>query len=166
MSKLKVFLLVFLLVFLSLFPAAAQTAAQNTPDIFVAPVVEALGYARQGASMGFGVIAGTGDGIAVGIRILYAFDVDLVNSLSLDIFMRYYFLGMNANTGIFIQPSIGVVVLSVGEAVNFPSESGAITLGIAVGWRFLLSGNFFLEPIARAGYPYFFGGGLAAGFRF
>ena len=166
MNKYKIVFLVFFLIILSLFPAAAQTNNSNLPDIFVAPIVEVLGYAREGASLGFGFIAGAGDGIAAGIRLLYTFDSDQVNSLSIDVFMRYYFLGMDANTGIFVQPSMGMVVLNINEAISFPSESGSITVSIAAGWRVLFQGNFFLEPFVRFGYPYMMGTGLAAGFRF
>jgi len=162
----KVILLAFFLITFSLFPAAAQTADRNSPDVFVAPVVEALGYSREGASFGFGVMAGAGNGIAAGIRLLYAFDTDEIYSLSLDVFMRYYFLGMDANTGIFIQPSVGMVILNTGEAVSFPSRSGSITLSMSAGWRILMTRNFFLEPAVRFGYPFLVGAGLAAGFSF
>jgi hypothetical protein len=47
-----------------------------------------------------------------------------------------------------------------------PSEVGTISIGLGVGWRFLLGNLFFIEPAIRGGFPYIVGAGLSAGVRF
>lgn len=77
-------------------------------------------------------------------------------------FLRWYVV---SPTG---EPSAGVFVECQGGAelllVNSDFKT-AVSAGLALGFRIPL-GNFYVEPILRGGYPYMFGAGLGAGFRF
>jgi len=73
---------------------------------------------------------------------------------------RWYFLG-NGHTGLFVQADAGAwLVLEDGDFT--PLFLG----GLRAGFRVPLGSSFYIEPYGRGGYPFVFGVGLLAGFRF
>ena len=143
--------------------------AQKTKisSFFIAPLLEFIGYSVKGVSMGGGFAIGGGDGISIGLRFMYSFTLgeDSINALELAVFMRYYLCGNKERTGLFIQLNAGVTAFAYEEAVSFPVEVGALSLGLALGWRFQLGNRWYLEPSVRIGYPYIAGVGVSAAFH-
>jgi len=161
------YFLLFLVVF-SAYPAWTQTTEQDQrPDFFVAPLAEITGYGRKTPAIGGGFALGAGDGVAIGFRLLYAAAPggEAVVMLELALFMRFYLLGPEASTGLYIQVTAGAAMFASESAVSLPSEEVSISAGLAVGWRFPLGNHWYIEPAIRAGYPYIAGAGVSAGFR-
>jgi len=163
------YVLLFLIVF-STVPAWAQNAKQSSQStgIFVAPLAELTGYGRKGPAFGGGLALGWGEGGALGLRILYSssFGDEKVKTLELGFFARFYLFGPEVSTGLFVQPTIGMVMFAGQSALSLPAEAGSISAGLAVGWRFPLGNRWYIEPAVRGGYPYMYGAGVSAGFRF
>ena len=152
--------------FLLLFPIYVHAESEKRPDIFIAPVAEAVGYSMEGIAYGGGLIIGAGDdGLAMGIRLLYATDSEFANTLELNFFIRYYILTPYDHSGLFLQLNGGPVIFNYEEADGIPSEIDDMSFGLTVGWRFPLGKHFFIEPAIRGGYPYIAAGGVSAGFR-
>ena len=129
--------------------------------------MEGIGYGRRAPALGGGFALGAGDGVAIGFRLLYAvaFGDESINSLEMALFMRFYPFGPEASTGLFVQVTVGAVIYARDNAFSFPSEAGAISAGLAAGWRFPLGKHWYIEPSIRGGYPYIAGAGVSAGFR-
>ena len=77
-------------------------------------------------------------------------------------FLRWYVVSPTGepSAGIFLEPHIGCDLLLVNSEIK-PS----LNIGAAFGFR-IVSGNFYIEPVLRGGYPYMFGAGISAGCRF
>ena len=158
--------LVFVFLLLSLFPLHLHAQSEKRPDIFIAPLVETIGYSREGIAFGGGLIIGAGDdGFAIGLKLLYATDSESSNTLELNFFIRYYLLSPDDHSGLFLQLNGGPVVFNYEEAAGIPSETSNISFGFTVGWRFPFGEHLFVEPAIRCGYPYILGAGVSAGFR-
>lgn len=77
-------------------------------------------------------------------------------------FLRWYVVSPSG------EPSAGLFVEGQGGAELLLVNSGfktAGSAGMALGFR-IPAGNFYFEPVIRGGYPYMFGAGVSAGFRF
>ena len=155
--------LVVLFIVLSAVSAHAQTA--DKPDFFIAPLTEVIGYSRQSASFGAGFALGAGNGVAIGARFLYGFDTESIHTIEIAAFMRFYFLGADVCTGPFIQLNAGASIHNHEQGVYTPAKAGALSAGVAAGWRFLLGERWYVEPALRFGYPYMFGVGVAFAYR-
>jgi hypothetical protein len=149
--------------------APAQTAEQSSRDfvLFITPLAEVIGYGRKNPSIGGGFAFGLDDGVAIGIRCLFAFEQDGegVNTMEMTAMVRYYLRGLAAYTGPFVQLNLGPVLFAYQNAAFVPAEEGSFSVGLAFGWRFPLGNYWFIEPAVRAGYPYMYGAGLAIAFR-
>ncbi|MCL1815181.1 MAG: DUF3575 domain-containing protein [Treponema sp.] len=158
---------VLLFLVFSAIPVQAQTADQSgeRQDIFIAPLAEVIGYSRQGPSFGGGFALGAGDGIAVGMRFLYAIDTEDVHTMEMTVFTRFYLRRSEACTGPFVQINIGAAIFDLKHTASPPAEVGAPSAGIAAGWRFPLGKRWYIEPAIRLGYPYIAGAGAAFAFR-
>jgi len=160
--------LLFLIVF-SAVPAWAQTAKQSSQisSVFIAPLAEITGYGRNAPAFGGGLALGWGEGGAIGLRILYsaAFGEEKITALETAFFARFYLFGPEVSTGLFVQPTIGIIIFAGESALSLPAEVGSISAGLAVGWRFPLGTHWYIEPAVRTGYPYIYGAGVSAGFR-
>jgi len=149
-------------------PAITQEAEPRHSQFFIAPLAEVIGYSRKGPAIGGGLAVGAGDGVAIGVRCLYAVALggESLNTLELAVFMRWYLRGSEAYTGPFVQLNAGAVMVATESAVSFPAEVGGLSLGIAFGWRFPLGKHWYIEPAVRAGIPYIAGAGMSAAFHF
>jgi hypothetical protein len=156
-----IIIMMFALITLTLLPAAA-----GAQDFFVAPAAEFTGMGNESAAAGCGFAIGGGKGTALGLRFIYttAFDSMAVNVLELDVFMRYYFFGTDANTGPFAQFISGIILIARDNAFSLPAGAAAFSAGLGAGWRIPLGEVMFLEPAIRAGYPYIFGVSMSVGF--
>jgi len=158
------YIVLFLIVF-SAVSAAAQTEAPQRQDFFIAPLVEVVN-SRRSPGFGTGLAIGAGSGVAMGARLLYVVDFESINALELAAFMRFYPLGPEACSGPFFQINTGAVIFARRKAVSFPTEVGALSAVLLGGWRFLLKEHWYVEPVVRVGYPYLYGVGASAGYRF
>jgi hypothetical protein len=160
----------FLFVFigaLGIIPVFAQEQASGREDLWVCPVFEAGMYTVSNMAIGGGMALGYGDRVAFGLKVLYWNDMEMVKALELNFLVRYYFLSMTKNSGLFIQFSGGPVIFDRNQdGFSIPSDISLISAGLSLGWRFLFGSHFFVEPAVRAGYPFIAGGGLSAGVRF
>jgi hypothetical protein len=105
-------------------------------------------------------------------------------SLGLDV-NRYFALGLKT----MISSYSGMMALEQAELIRlyFPlqrpgpfvqAELGAFTFfedgesyltflgGLALGWRFVIGKNWYMEPAVRGGYPFIWGAGISIGLRF
>ena len=134
-------------------------------DFFIAPLAELIGYSWDNVSIGAGFAIGAGNGIAIGARFLYAVDPESIHTMEIAVFMRAYLRGAQACTGSFIQLNAGASIYNHEHVVSLPAKVGALSAGIAVGWRLPLGQRTYIEYYVRAGYPYIYGGGVAFAFK-
>lgn len=64
------------------------------------------------------------------------------------------------SAGLFVEGQGGADIVLVNNEIK-----KAFSAGLALGFRIPI-GDFYFEPILRGGYPYMFGAGIGAGFRF
>jgi hypothetical protein len=94
---------------------------------------------------------------AAGLNLGYSNNLEKMSALEASAFFRYY-LPLNIE-GLFVQALAGYVIFFE------DGETGSTFLGgLALGWRFKLGSNFYLEPTVRGGHPFMWGVGLTAGF--
>jgi hypothetical protein len=151
-------------------PASAQEAG-GEPALFIAPIVEAV-YSRKSPGAGAGFAFGTEGGVGLGLRAAYFMDMEDIRSVEAGFFIRVFFLNFRsaASFGPFLQVNYGAVIFTRDEAFTLPAPVGMLTAFLSAGWRFPLGRGpvprYFIEPALRAGYPYFVGAGVSAGYRF
>jgi hypothetical protein len=127
---------------------------------FVGIGAEASGYTREGAAYGGGLSFGIDlNGYnAAGVKAMYGSDFDTVTALEAAAFFRWYPL---APRGLFAQFELGTGFIFE-EGRTAPAFLGAL----ALGWRFELPRNVYIEMSARGGHPFAWGAGLAADIAF
>ena len=114
-------------------------------------------------SLGGGLLTGLeiNRHFSVGIKVSFFYDLETVSALEPQAFFRYCLPWRNEKNGPYIQAEAGSIIYwEFGEM--FPAFSG----GLALGWRFSFGKNWYAEPTARFGYPYIWGGGAIAGYKF
>jgi hypothetical protein len=131
---------------------------------FIAPVVETTLFSTAATAFGGGLAFGYDGAVMLGYRVLYFIDPDGLGTLELGIFFRVY-LPPGRYDGFFIQAGIGPSIFAQNGAL-FPPKANSTSVGVSLGWRFLLGNAFYIEPAVRAGYPHIAGAGVSAGFRF
>jgi hypothetical protein len=167
----KIILLV-LLYTLVLIPVFAQNQSAVRDDFWVCPVIESNWYSISKAAIGGGAALGYGDGVSLGLKVVYFDDANEFRTIELNFLLRFYLPGMMRNeaplnSGLFLQLNGGPVIFAHNENdLAMPSKTGTFSGGLSLGWRFLFGRYFFLEPAVRGGYPYMAGAGLSAGVRF
>jgi len=148
----------------------AQEADGGAKKGFAGLGPEINGYARMGFSLGGALMLGLdlNGHFSTGLKTAFFDNFDTVSSFETLLFFRYYlpWLRLPKSTdGPFAQAEAGSVVLfERGNHKNleaFPSFSG----GLSAGWRFNFGKNWYVEPAARAGYPYIWGVSVTAGIR-
>jgi len=135
------------------------------PDFFIAPLAEVIGYGLENPSFGAGFALGAGNGVAIGARFFYTIDSESLHTIELAVFLRLYLRGHEVCTGPFVQIIIGAALHTHKHGALAFAGSGAISAGIAAGWRFPLGKRWYIEPSVRAGYPYIAGVGVSFAFR-
>ena len=152
---------------LIIFLSAAAAFAQEPPvysGFWVCPGAETSLYSIYSPSFGGSLSLGYGKGASIGIKAVFLADTDNMTTLEFNFLLRWCFLGRDSFSGPFAQFSGGPVFLFPGnDNIAVPAQYGSISTGVNVGWRFILSDRFFLEPNIRVGYPYIAGAGVSAG---
>jgi hypothetical protein len=171
-NTVKKIIILALLSALVLIPAVSQDKDALRDDFWVCPVFESVWYGISDVAFGGGAALGYGDGVSLGLKVVYFDDIDEFRTVELNFFLRFYLFGMASNeaprnSGLFVQLNGGPVIFARnGDDMDIPSKTGTLSGGISLGWRFLLSRYFLIEPAVRGGYPYMAGAGLSAGVRF
>ena len=98
---------------------------------------------------------------AVGITATVSNDFERTTVIEPAALLRWYFLDRRGRyTGLFVQADGGLSRVTTDDEVeNFPLG------GLRGGMRIPLGKMFFVEPYARAGYPFTMGAGVMAGIR-
>ena len=104
--------------------------------------------------------------ITIGAKMFVSFDINEKNNNVIFLeplaSLRFY-LASNSGvpgTGVFLEALGGASIFLVDSDINFVANGGA-----GFGYRAAFQ-NLYIEPEIRFGYPYMFGAGLSAGFRF
>lgn len=104
--------------------------------------------------------------LSLGVKALLSFDAlekdNTIYTIEPLGFLRWYVTSPTGepSAGLFVEGQGGAEVVLVNDEIKT-----AVSAGAALGFR-ITAGNFYLEPALRGGYPYLFGAGLGAGFRF
>jgi hypothetical protein len=139
--------------------------AQEKEAFFAGPLAEASFYSRKAAAWGGGFILGYGDNpAALGLMAVYSVDGERITTLETTLFLRVYLLPGRRGS-LFVQLNGGPALFNL-DGVSVPAESGTISAGVAAGWRFLAGRHWYVDGVIRAGWPFFAGAGISAGFRF
>ena len=157
----KKIILVSILLFVIIFTSFAQSSGKKE-EISIAPVAELNLYTTSNIGTGGGLAISYGDGISLGVKGLYFTDLDTLTTIEILTFIRFYILDFNGNSGLFAQ-------IEGGPAFFFEDKEdmkGMISAGITVGWRFVLSRHWYVEPVIRGGYPFIAGVGVSGGVKF
>ena len=166
-TRQKVWFALGLCIFLSALPAYSQNRPALREDLWVSPTAESNLYSVSNVAFGGGAALGYGDGSALGLRVIYCSDLDKIKSLEISLLIRFYLPSLAGHSGFFIQFGGGpVLVAPASKTITAPDEFGMISVGLSLGWRFLLGKYFFLEPVVRGGYPFIGGLGLSAGVHY
>jgi hypothetical protein len=152
-----------------------QATSGQGGDFWISLNGDAAMYGSEGFAFGGGIALGYGSGASIGLKAMWYFSSDQINTLEINFIVRFYiqadkeFLltqGSRAYSGPFIQFMGGPTFYGYMESASIPSEIGMISAGFSFGWRFLFIDRWFVEPSVRAGYPYIVAAGIAAGVRF
>ncbi|GHV94146.1 hypothetical protein AGMMS50293_04660 [Spirochaetia bacterium] len=160
MKKLKNWIPIFLLfVLLSHAPVYGQTGF----SLGAGPELNIITLEEKSVALGGLINAGNrfGPVFAAGLNISAAYGWNNFIGIETRAFGRWYFV----RPGImefFFQGDAGVLVTL---RPSDPKESrGSPSIGLTLGTRIVLPGNWYLEPYIRGGYPFLGGAGILLGF--
>jgi len=116
---------------------------------------------KEDVAMAYGAKAGMDFSIipALSVGLNAGFSFSEMNVIEPAAMLRWYF--MHKYAPIFIQADAGVWMgIEQGKDMDIKFLGGA-----SAGVRIPMARNFYVEPYARVGYPFMFGGGVMAGLR-
>jgi len=120
------------------------------------------------AALGFGIHTGgeynINDMFAAGLNLNFSFS-DFFAFEAAGFFRWYFLRGLPKAAG-FLKNIFAQADLGLWAGNDIYSEAVKFLGGVSAGIRFKLPGNFYIEPYARFGYPFLFGVGVTAGYRF
>ncbi|MDR1597076.1 MAG: hypothetical protein LBR99_05155 [Treponema sp.] len=150
-----------LIITLTVLVSLAGTA-QEAKQLALGLGVDGNMNTRKGAALGGTVSAGYGiiPNLAAGIKIGFSHNFDTIMTLEPEVFARWYFLD-SKNISPFVQAGLGTSVFFEDGAV-YPAFLGDLSAGL----RIPFSRQWYTEAYLRAGYPFIWGAGIIAGYRF
>ena len=166
MGKFRLFLILFALGTAVFAQAQSEQVSGQGGDFWISLNGDGAFYGSEGFAFGGGIALGYGSGASIGLKAMWYFSSDNINTLEIDFIVRFYLIGPQAYQGPFVQFMGGPTFYGYMEGAYIPSEIGTISAGFSFGWRFLFIDRLFVEPSVRAGYPYIVAAGIAAGVRF
>ena len=104
--------------------------------------------------------------VSLGAEVLVSYDASVKDNTIYSVeplaFLRGYLVSPTGepSAGLFVEGQGGAEIVLLNDEIKTSVSAGA-----ALGFR-MVYGSFYLEPYLRGGYPYMFGAGLGAGFRF
>jgi len=148
-------------------PSSPEREARKD-DVWICMSADTAFYRSSGMCFGGALAVAYGSGVSVGFKAAYFADyVSKTDVLEICFLLRFYIKGLEANSGPYVQASLGqALFFRREEGLSIPAQWGMISAGANAGWRFLFGKVFYLEPFISGGYPYLFGAGLGAGVRF
>jgi len=148
-----------ILIFLVFLCVASNLSALE--GLFTGAGFETGAFTRRGAAIGGGLMAGyeINPQFSAGLIMALLHDLDTITTLNIQGFFRYQ-LPLPID-GFFAQAETGIALFFESNE-TFP----AFSIGLAGGWRFNFTQNWFAESLLRFGYPYMWGFGVMAGYRF
>jgi hypothetical protein len=152
----RVFILIaFLLASLSIL------GAQETKRFSLGIGVEANNNTRVGAAMGETMYFGCSiiQPLEAGVSVGFSYDFNRVMVLEPAAAGRWYFYHFMENR-FFAQADLGASIV-LEEKDTRPYFLGGLTLGVQLSLN-----EWYVEPYARGGYPFVWGTGVKAGYRF
>lgn len=103
---------------------------------------------------------------SVGVKAVVSYDLHEKDNTIYSVeplgFLRWYVVSPSGepSSGLFVEGQGGAELLFVNSDFKTTGSTG-----LALGFR-IPTENFYCEPFLRGGYPYMFGAGISAGFRF
>jgi hypothetical protein len=150
-----------LLLFIMFITLINLVGAQEAKQIALGLGIEGNMNSREGAALG--TMAGADYGIfpnlAAGIKFGFSHNLSHIMTLEPEIVARWYAWNVK-NLSFFVQAGMGVSIIFEDTAAH-PAVLG----GLAVGFRMPLT-QWYVEPYLRTGYPFIWGAGINAGYRF
>ena len=135
--------------FLCLFFTMCKLSLHSLESWFFGLGAEANAHTREAVAAGGGLSFGLdiNRNFALGLKAAISYNFDTLAAIEPLAFFRYYPpLGIG---GPFMQAEAGTVVYFE-HGLAYPAFSG----GLALGWRFALGQNIYIEPLFRGGYPF------------
>ena len=123
---------------------------------------EAAMYSQEGYAFGGSFTLGYGEGSAIGLKAAWLFNEEGIDTVELNFLLKFSFL-KDGYKGPFIQLMGGPALFNRAGDFSIPSNSGILSAGLGLGWRFVLFNHWFVEPSVRGGYPYIFGASVSTG---
>ncbi|MDR2618030.1 MAG: hypothetical protein LBC62_04085 [Treponema sp.] len=151
-----------LLLIITLIVLVSFAEAQEAKQISLGLSVDGNMNTRKGAALGGTLSAGYGiiPNLAAGIKIGFSHNFDTVMTLEPEAFARWYLWEIKGMS-LFAQAGVGASIFFENSAV-FPAFLGDLSAGI----RIPFNQQWYVEPYLRAGYPFIWGAGIGAGYRF
>jgi len=118
-----------------------------------------------GLVLGFGYNLPASVPLALGINVTGSSNFSQTVVLEAAPYLRWYFMGAG-HTGFFAQADVGIYYVM--EDLNKKDRNvfDMFNGGLRAGYRLPMGSLFYVEPYARAGYPFVFGIGLMTGIIF
>jgi hypothetical protein len=106
-------------------------------------------------SVDYGVVPN----LAAGVKFGFSHNFSNIMTLEPEVFARWYFLELK-NLPLFAQADLGASVIFE-DGKPHPAFLGGLSAGIRIPFK-----AWYIEPCLRTGYPFIWGAGLSAGYRF
>ena len=154
------FLVLFLLLGISNTPIHARDA------LFISFGPEVNAYSRNGAALGTNCVFGMelDSRFSTGIKTGFFHNLDTIGVWNFQLLLRYYPVLLHSLLPVgdlFIQAESGGIL-----AFEFGESYSTFSAGISAGWHKNLLRNWYVEPVVSLGFPYIWGLGITAGYRF
>ena len=156
----------FLFFFFALTAVVFAQAESEHEDFWISMSGDGSMYSSSGLAFGGGLSFGYGSGLSIGIKAVWYFGAEDLNTFELNVILRFYLEGQQAYSGPFIQFMGGPTFYGFMESAAIPAEVGMISAGLCFGWRFLFVDSLFIEPSIRVGFPYIVSAAISLGIRF
>jgi hypothetical protein len=152
----KIFLL-----FIVLITPMTFAGAQEAKQFALGAGISGDMNTRYGAALG-GMIStdyGIIPNLALGIKFGSSHNFDRIMTLEPEFFARWYFWNKKG-LSFFTQAGIGASIIFE-DAVPHPAVLGDLEVGLRIALQ-----RWYVEPYLRGGYPFIWGAGICAGYRF
>ncbi|MDR0624399.1 MAG: hypothetical protein LBG10_08215 [Treponema sp.] len=135
--------------------------AQEAKQIALGVGVEGNMNTRQDAALGSTVSAGYGifPNLAAGIKFGFSHNMARIMTLEPEVFVRWYIWELKYFS-FFAQAGVGTSVIFE-DKESHPAVLGNLAAGLRIPLK-----QWYAEPYLRTGYPFIWGAGMSAGYRF
>jgi hypothetical protein len=151
----------FFLLALFVLPPLIFVAAWEMPPLSLGLGIEGNMNVRRSAAMGENITldCGINEIFAGGIRLGFSQDFKRIQVIEQGVFFRWYFVDLSGPR-FFVQADLGAAI-AMEDFRPHPAILGGFTGGVRIPLN-----DWYVEPFIRGGYPFIWGAGLIAGYRF